>query len=184
MDQLVFLTPEAVPLEDGFTLNPGADGGGSLTCLLPAAMVQELEHEREAQLTQLARQLQERGGSCQPAEWQSNANGSFHVQVRWHASQGPHLLDQFGQPIDAETAQQAAGEQGRARLALQLKPFLLSDPLVFGSRLRLIGIQLYVDDRSPSEPRFEQVTELFCRSSEPSSPGEQLLKAQFVASFL
>lgn len=147
-------------------------------------MVQELEHEREAQLTQLARQLQERGGSCQPAEWQSNANGSFHVHVRWHASQGPHLLDQFGQPIDTETAQQAAGEQGRARLALQLKPFLLPDPLVFGSRLRLIGIQVLIENRSLSEPCFEQVAELFCRPNGRNSPGEQLLKAQFVASFL
>ena len=184
MDQLVFLTPEAVPLEHGFSLNPGADGCGTLACLLPAAMAQELEQEREAQLTQLARQLQERGGSCQPAEWQPSSNGTVHVQVSWHASQGPHFLDQDSQPIDPETAQTAANNQGRAKLALQLKPFLLSDRLVFGSRLRLIGIQLYVDDRIPSEPRFEQVAELFCRSSKPSSPGEQLLKAQFVASFL
>lgn len=184
LDQLVFLTPDSVPLEPGFTLNPTANSPGELTCLLPAAMVHELEQEREAQLAQLTQQLKDRGGNRQPAEWQTSPQGAYRVQLQWHSSRGPHLLDQYGQPIDAETAQSAASDQGRARLAMQLKPFLLPDPLVFGSRLRLIGIQVLIENRSLSEPCFEQVAELFCRPNGRNSPGEQLLKAQFVASFL
>ena len=70
------------------------------------------------------------------------------------------------------------------RLAISQKPFLLPDQGIYGSRLRLIGVQLFELEPNEIEPRFEQVAELFQRPVAGQSPGEQLLRAQFVASFI
>jgi hypothetical protein len=168
---MVFLTPMTVPLE-------GAAEATILTVRLPAPFIDALQADRNEQL----QQLEQRGGSCRPADWEAIDEDSYRLQFQWNPATAPHWLDRLGQP--AAPSPEATADGALVRLAISQKPFLLPDQEIYGSRLRLIGVQLFELEPNEIEPRFEQVAELFQRPVAGQSPGEQLLRAQFVASFI
>ena len=168
---MVFFTPMAVPLE-------GAAEARALTARIPASIIDALQADREEQL----HQLDDRGGSCRPADWEAIDAEVYRLRFQWNAATAPHWLDRLCQPVvpNAETT----GDGALVRLAMVQKPFLLPDQGIYGSRLRLIGVQLISMEPNEQEHRFEQIAELFKRPMAGQSPGEQMLRAQFVASFL
>tara|TARA_Y100000991_G_scaffold149348_1_gene113169 strand:+ start:417 stop:992 length:576 start_codon:yes stop_codon:yes gene_type:complete len=174
MTTKVFLTPAPIALLES---QPQ-----SLIALVPNSMVSELQQDRDEQLQHVLESVQQRGGHSLPTPWMPHDEHCHAIPLQWSHDTRPHLLDSECQPfsptqIDLEDA-------GPVRLAMQQKPYMQQDGMACGTVLRLIGIQYCSPSRTPREPRFEDVAELFRQGISNSSTGEILLRSQFVASFL
>jgi len=170
----VFLTPAPVPLLDS--------QAQSLIAWIPNAMVNELQQDRDEQLQHVLENVRQRGGQCLPTPWTPHDGHGHAIRLQWSEDTPPHRLDRDCQPLNPTNIGLEAGAM--VRLAMQQKPYLQPDGMGCGTVLRLIGIQYCSTELIPREPCFEAVAELFRQSSSNGSPGELLLRSQFVASFL
>ena len=141
MSKSPFVTADPVMLE-GYQaiLSPGKFGY-SLTAMVDATLVQQLEEDRTEVLKWAESKLKNpKRSTLKPTPWEEVEEGRYKLKFSWKEDRRPPVVDTEGTPIVDENVPLYSGS--KVKLGFFQKPYILKDGVTYGSSLKLVGVQV------------------------------------------
>lgn len=141
MSKSPFVTADPVMLE-GYQaiLSPGKFGY-SLTAMVDATLVQQLEEDRTEVLKWAESKLKNpKRSTLKPTPWEEVEEGRYKLKFSWKEDRRPPVVDTEGTPIVDENVPLYSGS--KVKLGFFQKPYILKDGVTYGTSLKLVGVQV------------------------------------------
>ena len=141
MARTTFVTKEPVVLEGYQAVLKPSKFGYSLSAVVDADIVDQLEDDRVETLKWAESKLKNpKRSSLKPEPWEEVSEGKFKVKFSWNEDTKPPVVDTEGSPVVDNGTPLYSGS--KVKLAFYQKPYILKDGVTYGTSLKLQGIQI------------------------------------------
>ena len=141
MARTTFVTKEPVVLEGYQAVLKPSKFGYSLSAIVDADMVDQMEEDRTESLKWAESKLKNPKRSVlRPEPWEEVSEGKYKVKFTWKDDNKPVIVDTEGTPITDENVPVYSGS--KVKLAFYQKPYILKDGVTYGTSLKLLGVQI------------------------------------------
>ena len=141
MARTTFVTKEPVVLEGYQAVLKPSQYGYSLSAVVDAEMVSQLEDDRIETLKWAESKLKNpKRSSLRPEPWEEVSDGKYKVKFTWNEETKPPGVDTEGTPIVDNGTPLYSGS--KVKLAFYQKPYILKDGVTYGTSLKLQGVQV------------------------------------------
>ena len=141
MARTTFVTKEPVVLEGYQAVLKPSKFGYSLSAVVDAELVEQLEDDRVETLKWAESKLKNpKRSSLKPEPWEEVADGKYKVKFSWNEDTKPPVVDTEGSPVVDNGTPLYSGS--KVKLAFYQKPYILKDGVTYGTTLKLMGVQV------------------------------------------
>ena len=141
MPRQIHKTAQPVVLEGYQAVLKPSKFGYSLAALVDQSMVDALEDDRVESLKWAETKLKNpKRSTLKPEPWEEVTEGQYKVKFSWNEESRPPVVDTEGTIISDDNTPMYAGS--RVKLAFYQKPYILRDGVMYGTSLKLVGVQL------------------------------------------
>ena len=141
MARTTFVTKEPVVLEGYQAVLKPSKFGYSLSAIVDADMVDQMEEDRTESLKWAESKLKNPKRSVlKPEPWEEVSEGKYKVKFSWNEDTKPPVVDTEGSPVVDNGTPLYSGS--KVKLAFYQKPYILKDSVTYGTSLKLQGIQI------------------------------------------
>lgn len=164
MAQSIHVTKQPVTLEGYQAVMKPSKFGFSLSALVGSELIEALEEDRATGLKWCDSKLKNPKRSVlRPEPWEEVSAGQYKIKFSWNEETKPSVVDTEGTLITDPNTPIYSGSQ--VKLAFRQKPYVLNDGSIYGTSLKLVGVQVVALSASAGVDRGDmsdtEVAELF-----------------------